>query len=154
MGKNTDSTSKKTPTGKAQVDFEPELDYSLPPVSEEDQRELDKLLEEINSLDEALSVSNRIKKRQTMRRYRSRMNIARKRALKRRATTNKITGRARKSAINQLKTRYGGGKSVSNMSYAERARVEKMVSKRRSLVNRNTRRLVRVKRALDRNRRG
>lgn len=149
----------KTPEIKdpVKVDFEPELergqkideDFSYIIATNPDLFE-DALVEEY--LEEVLSIAGRMKRRQSIRRYKARMQISRKRAMKRRASQAKIGGRARRTAISNMKRRLSGGRSSNQMTYSERARVEKLVSRRKAAITRQTRRLIIKKRALERQR--
>lgn len=124
----------KTPeiTDKVEVDFEPTLDNTV--------------------ISEVLSVAARMKKRQQIRRYRSKMKIARKRSLKRRATQSRIQQRARRSALSAVKKKIAGGRAANTLTYSERARVERLAKRRRAVVQRTARRMVVGKRAIERRR--
>lgn len=139
------------------VDFEPALeggqkleeDFSYIIATNPDLFE-DTIVEEY--LTEVLSIAGRMKRRQQIRRFKSRMEISRKRAMKRRASQAKIGGRARRTAISNMKRRLSGGRSSKQMTYSERARVERLVSRRKAAITRQTRRLIIKKRALERQR--
>lgn len=148
---------------KVKVDFEPVLKEMLGEAVEEflegdftDLEEHTELLEEfINEfqlIGEDLSAAQRTKKRLMFRRYKSKIKIARARSMKRRATTKKITHRARTSAILNMKRRFAGGRNPAGLSVSEKNRVERMVKRRKNAITRSTRKLVRVKRQLERQR--
>lgn len=146
-----DSETVKNPEvkDKVKVEFEPSMRDFWSSMDES----FDKLANgDEDALNEVMSVSARIKRRQQMRRYKSRMQIARKRSLKRRASNAVIARRARRSAVNAVKKRFAGGRDSSKLTYADRARVEKLAARRKALITRRARRLVIAKRALDRNR--
>lgn len=129
------------------IDFEPVLDAEGKiGLGEESDPVIDQYLAEV------MSVASRMKRKHQMRRYKTRMQIARKRSMKRRANTSKISTRARRSALSNVKRRLAGGRSASQMTYSERARVEKLAKRRASAVNRQARRLIVKKRALERRR--
>lgn len=104
------------------------------------------------TLAEVMSVAARIKRRQQVRRYKSRMQIARKRSLRRRASNSVIGRRARRSAVSSIKRKLAGGRSSKDLTYSERARVEKLVARRKGLVQRRARKLMITKRQQDRSR--
>jgi len=104
------------------------------------------------TLQEVLSISARLKKKAQMRRFKFKMKNARKRSLKRKADNLRIHRRARRAAVNQMKKKLAGGQDVRKLSYSARARIEKLAKRRMGAINRNTRRQILVKRALDRNR--
>ena len=168
---------------KVQVDFEPEFNTSKDKLKNEENDKLDpddngldetlafildydmeldeevesiikEFYEEINQLDEALTIGQRVKKRQVMRRYRSRIQISRKRSLRRRATAGTLQKRARRSAISMVKKKYANKRPLNTLSYSERGRLERIVKSRKGAVARSTRRLVRVKRQQERQRLG
>jgi len=150
-------------TDKVKVDFEPAITEDVlfyvmeGDLSDVDEfkdilEELAKELSEEEDLTEALSVSQRLRRRAIMRRSRSRIKLGRRRAMMRRATTQRIQKRARRSAISMMKKRFAGGRNPGNLPYSERARVERMVARRKPAVNRLSRRLVRSKREQERKR--
>lgn len=143
------SKHKKQPktNNKVTVDFEPNLHSLFSSMNEA----FEALLEGDDSmLMEALSVAGRIKRKQQMRRYRAKIKLGRKRALRRRASNAVIARRARRSAVSAVKSRIAGGRSTQNLSYSERARVEKLAARRKSAIARAARRLIIKKRAADR----
>lgn len=119
-------------TDKVEVDFEPTLEDGF--------------------IAEVLSIAGRMKKRQQIRRHRAKMKISRKRALKRRATQSRIQTRARRSALSSVKKKIAGGRSSNQLTYAERARVERLAKRRKAVVTRTARRMVIAKRATERRR--
>lgn len=145
-------------TDKVKVDFEPTIseeelayilgDLDLEEVMEDVEVELLALHEEL-AMTETLSYQGRMKRRMTMRRFRSRIKNARSRAVRRRATTSQISRRARRTAISRLKTRFAAGRSISSLGHSEKSRLERMVSARKPSVNRMSNRLRREKRVLD-----
>lgn len=144
---------------KVKIDFDPILEADLAFIFDnelediqEHQEEVQELREELIELGEVLSVAARFRRRAILRRSRNRIRIGRQRALRRRATTQRITQRARRSAISALKRKFAGGRSVNQLSFADRARVERIVSKRPRAVANLTRRNIRVKRQLERQR--
>ena len=87
--------------------------------------------EEDEMLGEAavLTVAQRRKRAMTMRRFKSRLSAARKRAKRRKASPEKLKARARKKARNLLKKRFTQGKNYGDMSAGEKAVVDKKLSR-------------------------
>lgn len=151
---------KKLEKTNVEVDFEPKLD--LDSLDDDNDHEIKKIVKENldlfdqdiieHYLGEILSVSQRMKKKQQVRRYKARMQIARKRMMKRRATTGRLTNRARRSAIYGVKKRLAGGRTPGSLNYSERARIERLAKRRKNVIKRNTRRLLIKKRAQERKR--
>ena len=142
-------TKGKNPeiTDNVKVDFEPNL-RDMDNLDEQYMR----MLEDENFLAEVLSIGARLKKRQQIRRFRSKMKIARSRSMRRKANTSRISTRARRSALGNVKRKLAGGRSAKDMTYSERARIERLASRRKAMVNRQVRRIVIKKRAIERNR--
>lgn len=136
-------------TDPVKVDFEPNVSKMF--ASMDEAFEAIAAGQEIQ-LTEIMSVASRIKRKQQIRRYKARMQIARKRSLRRRASNAVIGRRARRGAITAVKTKLSGGRAANKLTYSERARVEKLVARRKGLVQRRARRLLITKRAQDRNR--
>ena len=114
-----------------------------------DKEDYSDLLEE---LFEALSQTQRMKKKQVFRRYKSKIKIARKRAMKRRANKQVIKKRARKQAISNMKKFILKGKSLKGAPASEKNRVERLVKRRNTIVDRNSRRLIIGKKQQERKR--
>lgn len=141
---------------KVKIDFDPILesdiafilDGEFEDILEHEDVILD-LCEELSQIDEVLTMAGRYRKRAALRRNRTRIRIGRQRAMRRRATTARIGQRARRSAISTMKRRFAGGRAVNKLSFADRARVERIVSKRPRAVANLARRNVRVKRQLE-----
>ena len=72
-----------------------------------------------------LSFAERVKKAQTMKRYARRMEMARERAEKRRATPEKIVERSRKKAIEIIRARILKDKRYANLSIAEKNAIDR-----------------------------
>lgn len=160
-GKKTDKTdTEKTQnpeiTDKVEVIFDPTLeggilDETFRYIIECNPDLFDEAIVE-EYLSEILSVAGRLRRKQQVRRYKAKMLIARKRSLRRRASMAKIKGRARRTAISNVKRKLAGGRTSKQMTYAERARVEKLAARRKGAIQRQARRLVIKKRALERSR--
>lgn len=92
--------------------------------------------------DESISAASRIRKASSMRRYETKIQAARKRALMRRANTSGIVKRATRLAIGKMKTRLAGGRDVGSLSNMEKQRIEDLVHKRKFAVKRLAMRLI------------
>lgn len=115
-----------------------------------------KIIEELEAeglLTEAgLTIAQRIRKRLVFRKNRAKVKIGQRRAKRRRATTKTINKRARRGALAALKSKFAGGKSVSQLSPAEKKRVENIASKRKNIIKRLEMRFRRTKRETERKR--
>lgn len=107
-----------------------ELDFNFADFLEEDA-----LLQELNT-------QQRMKRKMIMKRYGSKIELARKRAMMRRASSKVINNRARKMAIQKIKTRLAGGRDPNSLSNMEKDRIEKLLNKRKGAVRRLAMKLV------------
>lgn len=84
-------------------------------------------LREVSALDERapLSIQQRRARGRTMRRFKGRIAMARKRAAKRKASPEKLKMRARKKAREIIKNRLAAGKKYSEMSPSEKMQLDK-----------------------------
>ena len=73
-------------------------------------------------------------------------------ALKRHATPEKLNDRARKLAIRMLKSRFSGGASYNDLSYADRDRIEKMLDKKKPLIDTLQRKMLPVVKKIEQQR--
>lgn len=164
-GTDTDMSSGKPSTPeikeKVKVEFNPRieeelvaaLDYiSEGDISDVDQDILEQFKEDFLPLLSELSIATRMKKRLTMKRYARKIAQRRQRTLARRATEPQIMKRARRSAIDTLKTRFSGGRSPEELTISDKNRVERMIAQRKDLVSRFAKRLTRTERQIDRER--
>ena len=83
---------------------------------------------------EELTPQQRLKRRQIMKRLKSRIKIGRIRASRRRASLAVLRARANRAARAEIAKRLLGGKSKSEVSFAARARVEKALKNRKNLI--------------------
>jgi len=102
---------------------------------------LEMLKEEVEIIEE-LTPQQRMKRRQNMRRLRSRIKIGRARAARRRASNEVLRARAQRAARNELTKRLTGGKSKSELSFAARARVEKALAQKKTMIKSLAQRLL------------
>lgn len=107
-----------------------ELDFNFADFLEEDA-----LLQELNT-------QQRMKRKMIMKRYGSKIELARKRAMMRRASSKVINNRARKMAIQKIKTRLSGGRDPNSLSNMEKDRIEKLLNKRKGAVRRLAMKLI------------
>ncbi len=105
--------------------------------------------EGVLELSEGMSVAQRMKRKQIMRRYKARIGLARKRAMRRKASMSTLRRRARKQAIKKVKTRIAGGRDIAHLSAGEKSRIEDMVKRKRKLVARLTTKMVKDARKRD-----
>ena len=100
--------------------------------------ELDGELDEetIAKLDEVLTRAGRIKAKINLRKTGAKRKRGLKIALKRRATTKVANKRARRLATKALKKRFLQGRNPSKLSVSERERIERIVAKKKSIINR------------------
>lgn len=109
-------------------------DDELAIIDPEDGEELEKDLKE-ETLNEVLSRMERIRAKARFARTSSKRERSTKIALKRHSDTSTINKRARKLAINLIKQRIAK-KPLAKLSTGEKERIEKMLEKRKALVNR------------------
>jgi hypothetical protein len=157
--KPIDKKAKKSPEkAKNNIDFEPETDDSLEEaieyvlegdLSDAEEVHIVSILEELK---EALSVTQRMKKRMVMKRYRSKIKVGRKRAMKRRANRKTLQKRAKRQAIGNVKKFLSKGRNLKKASASEKNRIERLVNRRKKLVDRMSRKLINKKREAERKR--
>jgi len=102
-------------------------------------------LEQEGVLEEAvLSLQQRRKRAMIMRKYKSKIKMARKRALRRAATLDKIKLRARKKAINIIRRKVAGKKGLdyAKLSPGEKMIIDKKVAKRKAAIDRIAKRMI------------
>lgn len=80
---------------------------------------------EEESLSEALTVAQRMKRRQAMRKAKAKIALGRRRAARRKPTRKVYVKRAERAARNLVFKKLAGGKSKNDMSYAARLGIEK-----------------------------
>lgn len=102
--------------------------------------------------DEAIDIAGRRKRAMRMRRLKSKMKMARKRALKRSANLGTIKKRAKKQARMQVFKRISKGKSPGQLSPQRRAEIERRLDKMKTRIDRIATRAIPKVRKLDRER--
>lgn len=136
---------------------EPIEDPTDPEEFQEDEKQLKECEEIISTsfnaaeLMESLSRQARIKLKIAMRRNKAKIAQKRKIALRRHSTTVVLKRRARKLAMKMLKQRFAH-KAVSDMSMADKERVEKILQSKKRLVDRLTMKMIPVVRKIEQER--
>jgi hypothetical protein len=102
-------------------------------------------------LTEALTQAERIKRSLIMKRNKAKIALKRRMAMKKHATPEQLEKRARKLAIKMLKKRFAK-KDPSEMGYAEKQRIEKIIDAKQPLVDRLERKMLPVVRQIERDR--
>lgn len=92
-------------------------------------------------LSEVLSRTERMKSKMRMLRSQPKMSRRLSIALKRRSTSDVLRKRARRAAVNAIKKRLAG-KSLKNLSVAEKERIERILHRSKFAVNRATNRMI------------
>jgi hypothetical protein len=93
-------------------------------------------------IDEALTIQQRMKRKILMKRLAPRIARARKRAMKRRAGMDVLKRRARALARKTIAKKLLGGRNKADVSTAEKNRIEKLLAKKQSAINRLSTRLL------------
>lgn len=114
------------------------LPDGLLPYAEEIQAKVNAVF----NIDESISVVQRMKRGQQMKRHKEVLKVARKRALARRATKKTIDKRSKKEAIATMKQKLAGGQKLDDLSAADKSRLEDILSKRKEGVKRLAAKLV------------
>tara|TARA_B100000683_G_C12511220_1_gene560963 strand:- start:14994 stop:15377 length:384 start_codon:yes stop_codon:yes gene_type:complete len=99
---------------------------------------------------EALTIQQRMKKKQAMRRNKAKIAMGRKRAARKMASAEVLQGRAKKQAKNIIIKKILKNRTKGDLSYGSRAALEKMVAKRKVAIDRLTKKLLPKVRQKDR----
>ena len=83
----------------------------------------------VESLDEALTRQQRLKRKMIMRRLKSKIAMGRRRAMRRKATTDVLKKRARRQVIRALKKRFAKSRNYDDLPYSARQRIDDRVAK-------------------------
>ena len=105
------------------------------------------------SVDEAMTVAQRIKSGQRMKKMSKRIQMAKKRSMKRAPSTEKLKLRARRQAKGALVSKWMKGKQKGDLSFAQRQSVEKRLKKASGRIDTMSKRLLPDVRKQDRERR-
>ena len=107
---------------------------------------------EDKEVEEALSIQQRMKKRQQMRRLKAKIALGRKKAMRRTANTEVLKKRAKRKARQQVLKKFLKGKRKEDLPYSTRASYEKMVNKKQAVVDRIAKKLLPAMRKAERDR--
>ena len=102
------------------------------------------------ALNEVLSIQQRMKRKQVMRRSKAKIAMGRKRAARKMASAEVLKGRAQKQARNLIVKKILKNRNKADLSYGSRAALEKMVAKRRVAIDRIAKKLLPKVRQKDR----
>lgn len=102
------------------------------------------------ALEEVLTIQQRMKKKQVMRRSKAKIAMGRKRAARKMASQEVLRGRAKKQARNLIVKKILKNRNKADLSYGSRAALEKMVAKRKGAIDRIARKLLPKVRQKDR----
>jgi hypothetical protein len=117
-------------------------DHELGIIDDETGEEVEQdVKEELETMNEVLSRSERLKAKVRFARSASKRARKTKLALKSRSSAKTLNSRARKLAVNLLKKRIAR-KPLDKLTLGEKERIEKIISKKKVLVNRLAMRLV------------
>ena len=86
-------------------------------------------LEESEDLEEALTRQQRLKRKMLMRRLKSRIMMGRRRAMRRKASTETLKKRARRMVIKKLKQKFAKSNKYADLPYSARQRIDDRVEK-------------------------
>lgn len=99
---------------------------------------------------EALNMAQRLKAKQTFRKNKSKIAMGRKRAERRFADKDRLDKRAQRQARREVEKKILKDKSKSDLSFGQRKNLEKMVDKRKPLIQRLARKLKPIVKKKDR----
>ena len=102
------------------------------------------------ALQEVLTIQQRMKKKQVMRRNKAKIAMGRRRAARKMASAEVLKGRAQKQARNLIVKKILKTRNKADLSYGSRAALEKMVAKRRVAIDRIAKKLLPKVRQKDR----
>jgi len=104
-------------------------------------------------LDEVLSNAQRVKAGQRMKRMSKRIQMAKKRALRKAPSMDILKKRAQKQARTDFIKKMSKGTAKSDMSMGQRAALEKRLAKKKSAIDRAAKKLIPQMRKIDKERR-
>ncbi len=103
-----------------------------------------------NPLDEALTASQRMKRKQSMKKAKAKIKLGRKKAEKKLASKETLMKRARKHARDMIVKKLTKGKGKADLSFAQRQQIEKKVEKKKAAIERLAKKILPKIRKLDR----
>ena len=92
--------------------------------------------------DEAMTLATRMKMKAAFRKNKAKILRGRKKAAKKKASMDKLQGRAQKQARNILLKKILQGKDKGQLSFAARADVEKKLAKKKAAIKRIAKKLL------------
>ena len=102
------------------------------------------------AIEEALTVQQRMKMKQTMRRNKAKIKLGRQRSMRKMASAEVLKGRAHKQAKNIIIKKILKNKNKADLSYGSRVNLEKQVAKRKGAILRIAKKLLPKVRQKDR----
>ena len=125
------------------ADLYPDLDKDGDHDDDDETLQISKDAEEMGVIDdnyeyvdEVLTPAQRFKRAQAMRRVKGKIARARKIALKRPSSPEKLQKKAQRHARNLLRKKFIKGRNYADLSFAEKAAIEKRLQGKGSLINR------------------
>jgi len=101
------------------------------------------------NLDEAMTMAQRLKMKQSFRKNKAKIALGRKKASRKLADKDTLMKRARKHARDLLVKKLTKGKDKSELSFAQRQNIEKQVDKKKGAIDRIAKKLLPKIRELD-----
>lgn len=98
--------------------------------------------EDMDNVDEALTLQQRMKAKQTFRKNKAKIAMGKKKAEKRIASPEKLKARARKHARKALEKKLLKDKSKDELSFAARQELEKKIDAKQTAIDRIARKLL------------
>ena len=108
---------------------------------------------ETEELDEVLTNAQRVKASQRMKRMSKRIQVAKKRALRKAPSMDVLKKRAQKQARTNFVKKISKDTPKSDMSMGQRAAIEKRLAKKKSAIDRAAKKLIPQMRKIDKERR-
>lgn len=109
-----------------------------------------KSFKEFNDANEALTISQRQKRKASFRKNKAKIMIARKKAAKKMASPEKLKSRAEKQARNLIIKKILKNKSKNDLSFAARVDLEKKVAKKSAAIKKIAKKLLPMVKKADR----
>ena len=109
-----------------------------------------KSFKEFNDANEALTISQRQKRKASFRKNKAKIMIARKKAAKKMASPEKLKGRAEKQARNLIIKKILKNKSKDDLSFSARGELEKKVAKKTAAIKKIAKKLLPMVKKADR----
>jgi len=97
---------------------------------------------EEDDLSEALTAAQRMKRRQSMRKAKAKIQMGRRRAARRKPTRKVYVKRSERAARNLVFKKLAGGKSKADMSYAQRLAIEKRMKGKAAAIKKLAKKLL------------